>query len=114
MLAILLLFLVLGGVPVLAFGRITSGSMTAVLHQYCQGWATEVFFNYGEFNMTGGGATMFGKGTNYGFADGHAKFFVKSQTLTAQGGQAGQVKPANWPNDPVNWPWPAGMWDKRQ
>jgi prepilin-type N-terminal cleavage/methylation domain-containing protein/prepilin-type processing-associated H-X9-DG protein len=83
-------------------------------HQYCQGWATEVFHNYGEFNMVGGGATMFTKGTNYGFADGHAKYFVKSQTLAAQGSQAGQVKPANWPNDPVNWPWPAGMWDKRQ
>jgi len=83
-------------------------------HQFCEGWATEVFFNYGEFNMKGGGATMFNNGTNYGLCDGHAKFMTKDATLKAQGSQAGSVKPSYWPNDPVNWPWPVGMWDKRQ
>lgn len=38
MLTILLLFLAIGEVPTLAFGRITNGSMTAVLHDYCNGW----------------------------------------------------------------------------
>lgn len=83
-------------------------------HQWCQGWSTEVFHNYGEFNMQGGGATMFNGGTNYGFADGHARFLKKAQTLTPQGAQAGTPRPANWPSDTENWPWPAGMWDKRQ
>jgi len=85
-------------------------------HQYCQGWATEVFFNYGEFNMKGGGATMFNDGANYAFADGHAKFMRKAQTLAAQGAQASTPVPSYWPGggtDP-NWPWPVGMWDKRQ
>lgn len=83
-------------------------------HQYCQGWATEVFFNYGEFNQTGGGATMFTGGANYGLADGHAKYMKKSQTLAAQGSQVGSIKPSYWPSDTTNWPWPVGMWDKRQ
>ena len=83
-------------------------------HQWCQGWATEVFFNYGEFNMQGGGAKMFNLGTNYGFCDGHAKFLTKSATLAAQGAQANESKPSYWPNDAQNWPWPVGMWDKRQ
>jgi prepilin-type N-terminal cleavage/methylation domain-containing protein/prepilin-type processing-associated H-X9-DG protein len=83
-------------------------------HQWCEGWASEVFFNYGEFNMVGGGANMFNGGTNYGLADGHAKYLKKSATLAAQGSQAGSTKPSYWPNDPVNWPWPVGMWDKRQ
>jgi len=84
-------------------------------HQWCEGWATEVFFNYPEFNMKGGGATMFNNlGTNYGFVDGHAKYLSKDATLKAQGSQASTPKPSYWPNDPVNWPWPAGMWDKRQ
>lgn len=82
-------------------------------HQWCEGWATEVFFNYGEFNMTGGGSAMFNGGTNYGLADGHAKFFKKTQTLVAQGSQASTPKPSYWPNSP-DWPWPVGMWDKRQ
>lgn len=82
-------------------------------HQWCQGWATEVFFNYGEFTMKGGGANMFGNGTNYGFCDGHAKFMALSQTLRAQGEQANTPKPANWPSG-TDWPWPVGMWDKRQ
>ncbi|GAB9467670.1 hypothetical protein Gpo141_00005007 [Globisporangium polare] len=38
MLLILVLFLVIGEVPTIAFGRITNGSMTAVLHDYCEGW----------------------------------------------------------------------------
>lgn len=38
MLAILVLFLVIGEAPTIAFGRITNGSMTAVLHDYCEGW----------------------------------------------------------------------------
>ncbi|GLD96899.1 hypothetical protein PINS_up005582 [Pythium insidiosum] len=38
MLAILVLFLFIGEVPTIAFGRITNGSMTAVLHEYCEGW----------------------------------------------------------------------------
>lgn len=83
-------------------------------HQWCQGWATEVFFNYGEFNMKGGGATMFADGTNYGLADGHAKYMKKAATLAAQGSQAGAAKPSYWPSDAANWPWPLGMWDKRQ
>ena len=83
-------------------------------HQWCQGWATEVFFNYGEFNMTGGGAKMFNNGTNYGIADGHAKFMSKEATLRPQGNQASTPVPSYWPNDPENWPWPVGMWDKRQ
>lgn len=83
-------------------------------HQYCQGWATEVWFNYGEFNMNGGGAKMFANGANYGFCDGHAKFLSKDATLRPQGEQATMARPSNWPNDPVNWPWPVGMWDKRQ
>ena len=83
-------------------------------HYWCQGWATEVFFNYGEFNMNGGGATMFNGGTNYGLTDGHAKYMKKSSTLAPQGIQSSTPKPSYWPNDPVNWPWPAGMWDKRQ
>ncbi|MFN3683463.1 MAG: prepilin-type N-terminal cleavage/methylation domain-containing protein [Fimbriimonadaceae bacterium] len=83
-------------------------------HFYCQGWATEVFFNYGEFNMQGGGARMFNGGTNYAFCDGHAKYYKKEATLQPQGNQAGTPPPDLWPNDPVNWPWPVGMWDKRQ
>lgn len=38
MLAILVLFLFLGEIPTIAFGRITNGSMTAVLRDYCDGW----------------------------------------------------------------------------
>lgn len=38
MLVILVLFLFIGQVPTLAFGRITNGSMTAVLHEFCEGW----------------------------------------------------------------------------
>ncbi|TYZ62105.1 hypothetical protein PybrP1_000917 [[Pythium] brassicae (nom. inval.)] len=38
MLAILVLFLAIGEAPTIAFGRITNGSMTAVLHDYCEGW----------------------------------------------------------------------------
>jgi prepilin-type N-terminal cleavage/methylation domain-containing protein/prepilin-type processing-associated H-X9-DG protein len=83
-------------------------------HQWCQGWATEVFFNYGEFNMKGGGATMFNDGTNYGFCDGHAKYMKKSATLAPQGSQAGTPAPSYWPSGDANWPWPVGMWDKRQ
>ena len=82
--------------------------------QVCVGWATDVWFNYSEFNMVGGGAKMFNNGTNYSFCDGHAKFYEKGQTLRPQGNQATTPMPANWPNDPVNWPWPVGMWDKRQ
>lgn len=83
-------------------------------HQFCQGWATEVFFNYDEFNMAGGGSKMFGDGTNYGFADGHAKYMVKGQTLKPLGSQVGAPQPSYWPNNPTKWPWPLGMWDKRQ
>jgi len=83
-------------------------------HQWCEGWATEVFFNYGEFTMKGGGEKMFNNGTNYGLCDGHAKFFTKDATLKGQGSQTGTPKPSYWPSDPVNWPWPVGMWDKRQ
>jgi len=83
-------------------------------HQWCEGWATEVFFNYGEFNMKGGGAQMFNNGTNYGLADGHAKFMTKDATLKPQGSQQGAPMPSYWPSDPDNWPWPLGMWDKRQ
>lgn len=83
-------------------------------HQWCEGWATDMFFNYGEFNQVGGGATMFNGGTNYGLADGHAKFMKKAQTMAAQGNQASTPRPSYWPSDVTNWPWPAGMWDKRQ
>lgn len=38
MLLILVLFLFIGEVPTLAFGQITNGSMTAVLHEYYDGW----------------------------------------------------------------------------
>lgn len=38
MLAILVLFLILGEVPAISFGRITNGSMTAVLHDFFDGW----------------------------------------------------------------------------
>ncbi|KAF4041917.1 Transmembrane amino acid transporter protein [Phytophthora infestans] len=38
MVAILVLFLFIGEVPTIAFGRIDNGSMTAVLHDYCEGW----------------------------------------------------------------------------
>ncbi|POM65773.1 Amino Acid/Auxin Permease (AAAP) Family [Phytophthora palmivora] len=38
MLSILVLFLFIGEVPTIAFGRIDNGSMTAVLHEYCEGW----------------------------------------------------------------------------
>jgi prepilin-type N-terminal cleavage/methylation domain-containing protein len=82
-------------------------------HQWCEGWATEVFFNYGEFNMTGGGATMFTGGTNYGLTDGHAKYMKKAATLAGQGEQVGKAKPSYWPSG-TDWPWPIGMWDKRQ
>lgn len=83
-------------------------------HQWCEGWSTEVFFNYDEFNMVGGGANMFNGGTNYGLADGHAKFMKKDATLAPQGNQSSTPKPSYWPSDTKNWPWPAGMWDKRQ
>jgi prepilin-type N-terminal cleavage/methylation domain-containing protein len=83
-------------------------------HQWCEGWATEVFFNIGEFNMVGGGAKMFNDGTNYGLGDGHAKYMKKAATLAGQGSQVGSVKPSYWPGDTANWPWPVGMWDKRQ
>lgn len=83
-------------------------------HQWCQGWATDVFFNYGEFNMVGGGATMFNDGANYGLGDGHAKYMKKAATLAPQGKQAGSTRPSYWPGDTTNWPWPVGMWDKRQ
>ncbi|RYG26666.1 prepilin-type N-terminal cleavage/methylation domain-containing protein [bacterium] len=83
-------------------------------HQWCQGWATEVFFNYGEFTQNGGGERMFNGGTNYGLADGHAKFMKRAATLAAQGSQSSTPKPSYWPSDATNWPWPVGMWDKRQ
>ncbi|KUF87442.1 WRKY transcription factor 19 [Phytophthora nicotianae] len=38
MLWILVLFLFIGEVPTIAFGQIDNGSMTAVLHDYCEGW----------------------------------------------------------------------------
>ena len=102
-------------------GAISSTATTIMIaprpnwyHQWCEGWATEVFFNYGEFNMVGGGAKMFNNGANYGLSDGHAKFMSKDATLKAQGSQTSTPKPSYWPNDTVNWPWPAGMWDKRQ
>ena len=39
-------------------------------HQWTEGWATEVFWDYGEFNMQGGGATLHSLGGNYVLCDG--------------------------------------------
>jgi len=95
-------------------------------HQWCQGWATDVFFNFSEFlcpngNCTGtqlvtpgGGATMFNNGTNYALCDGHAKFMTLGASLAAQGVQSSTPVPSYWPTGNTAWPWPVGMWDKRQ
>ena len=85
-------------------------------HEWCSGNATDVFYSESEFlTMVGGGSTMFNNGTNYGFCDGHAKYFTQKGTLTPQGSQAGTSPPTYWPtSDKLYWPWPMGMWDKRQ
>jgi prepilin-type N-terminal cleavage/methylation domain-containing protein/prepilin-type processing-associated H-X9-DG protein len=79
-------------------------------HQLNAGWATEVFHDYSEFNMKGGGATMHNGGANYAFCDGHSKYMKKDQTTKPLGNQA--TDPAF--RDPADGPWPNGMWDKRQ
>jgi len=103
----------IGNVPAVAT-TILVGPRPNNYSQVCVGWATDLFFNYGEFTQNGGGERMFNNGTNYALCDGHAKFMTKSTTLKPQGSQVGKAMPAYWPNDPVNWPWPAGMWDKQQ
>jgi prepilin-type N-terminal cleavage/methylation domain-containing protein/prepilin-type processing-associated H-X9-DG protein len=84
-------------------------------HQFTQSWAAEVFHDYGEFNMVGGGATQHNGGTNYAFCDGHAKWFKKDQTLKPQGNQL-TTKAAHDAAYPIeaSGPYPNGMWDKRQ
>lgn len=79
-------------------------------HQWGVGWATEVFWNYGEFNMQGGGATIHSQGSNYAMCDGHAKWMRKDAAQQPIGIQV--TSP-----DPVlvqSGVWPNGMWDKRQ
>lgn len=48
MLSILVLFLFIGEVPTIAFGRIDNGSMTAVLHDYCEGWLVTMVRRAGQ------------------------------------------------------------------
>ncbi|HZT41032.1 MAG TPA: prepilin-type N-terminal cleavage/methylation domain-containing protein [Chthonomonadaceae bacterium] len=79
-------------------------------HQWSEGWATEVFWDYSEFNMQGGGATEHSLGSNYALCDGHAKWMRENQTRTPQGDQT--TDPTK--RDPPDGPWPNGMWDKRQ
>jgi prepilin-type N-terminal cleavage/methylation domain-containing protein/prepilin-type processing-associated H-X9-DG protein len=79
-------------------------------HQWSAGWATEVFHDYDEFNMKGGGATRHSEGGNYAFSDGHTKWMRKDQTTRPVGNQT--TDPTR--RDPPNGPWPNGMWDKRQ
>ncbi|MES2460320.1 MAG: prepilin-type N-terminal cleavage/methylation domain-containing protein [Armatimonadota bacterium] len=84
-------------------------------HQYDQSWSAEVFHDYGEFNMKGGGATQHSTGSNYQFADGHAKWMRKEQTLVPQGNQP-RTKAERDTRYPIeaSAPYPNGMWDKRQ
>jgi prepilin-type N-terminal cleavage/methylation domain-containing protein/prepilin-type processing-associated H-X9-DG protein len=79
-------------------------------HQWSVGWATEVFWDYNEFNMQGGGATIHSQGSNYAMCDGHVKWMRRDQTTRPIGNQT--TDPAR--RDPPNGPWPNGMWDKRQ
>ncbi len=79
-------------------------------HQWDQGWATEVFWDYSEFTMTGGGSTQHSLGGNYALCDGHAKWMRIDQTRKPVGNQT--TDPAR--RDPPDGPWPNGMWDKRQ
>jgi prepilin-type N-terminal cleavage/methylation domain-containing protein/prepilin-type processing-associated H-X9-DG protein len=94
-------------------------------HQWSEGWATEVFYSYGEYLMKGGGASLHSNGGNYGMCDGHVKWYRREATLVPQGSQkAGDTpnppKPDGWQDttvqDGITYqnPWPAGMWDKRQ
>ena len=77
-------------------------------HQWSQGWATEIFWNYGEYTMQGGGAAIHSGGTNLGFCDGHAKWMHPEQSHQPIGNQS-------LTNDSASgYPWPNGMWDKRQ
>lgn len=84
-------------------------------HQWNETWSAEVFHDYGEFNMKGGGATQHSGGGNYGFCDGHAKWFRKEQTLAVQGNQprTRADRDAAFPVE-ASGPYPNGMWDKRQ
>ncbi len=79
-------------------------------HQWSEGWATDVFWDYSEFNMKQGGATQHSNGGNYALCDGHVKFMRKDQTTTPTGSQT--TDPTK--RDPAVGPWPNGMWDKRQ
>jgi prepilin-type N-terminal cleavage/methylation domain-containing protein/prepilin-type processing-associated H-X9-DG protein len=105
----------LGGVPSVS-STIMLAPRPNSYSQICVGWATDNWFNYNEFNMQGGGANMFPTGANYAFCDGHAKGLTRGQTLAPQGVQATTPAPSNWPANDANndWPWPVGMWDKRQ
>jgi prepilin-type N-terminal cleavage/methylation domain-containing protein/prepilin-type processing-associated H-X9-DG protein len=80
-------------------------------HQWSEGWATEVFWNYGEFNMKGGGATEHSNGTNFAFCDGHAKFMTAAASHQIVGNQANDPNKATLQSYGL---WPNGMWDKQQ
>jgi prepilin-type N-terminal cleavage/methylation domain-containing protein/prepilin-type processing-associated H-X9-DG protein len=81
-------------------------------HQWSEGWATEVFWNNGEFNMNQGGAAVHSGGTNYALCDGHVKFMRKEQTTKPVGNQV--TDKSLLPANEQAGPWPNGMWDKRQ
>jgi prepilin-type N-terminal cleavage/methylation domain-containing protein/prepilin-type processing-associated H-X9-DG protein len=88
-------------------------------HQWAQGWATEVFCEgYGEFyaksasGVETGSALVHSRGSNYGFCDGHAKWYRIEQTMQPIGNQAAMKAagvPRGFPESQY-----LGMWDKRQ
>lgn len=82
-------------------------------HQWSEGWATDVFWTYGEFNMQGGGATEHSGGSNYAFCDGHAKWMHEAQTRQAQGIQVQGTDPVDVKLKAYGM-YPSGMWDKMQ
>jgi prepilin-type processing-associated H-X9-DG protein len=85
-------------------------------HEWCSGSATNQFYASGEYiDKPVQGSMMFGNGSNYSFCDGHVKFAPPGATTKAQGSQVGTLPPSYWPTgDSHYWPWPMGMWDKRQ
>src|SRR5581483_4624925 len=56
-------------------------------HQWNAGWATDVFWDYNEFTMQKGGATLHSQGGNYALCDGHVKFMRREQTTRPVGNQ---------------------------
>lgn len=80
-------------------------------HQWGYDWAAEIFWNYSEFTMQGGGAYQHSGGGNYAFCDGHAKWMTLSQSHQTIGNQNNDPNKATLQSYGL---WPVGMWDKQQ